>query len=111
MQRTDKQAAVSQSKCRKGNRTLVPKCSGSDSSDTSDTLACQEGPVWEKNYQTTRNDWGKVEIARTFYMLYGNMQANLLQNMENSGSIHGNTLQNYNAASTIWIKTENGTHC
>ena len=33
-----------------------------------------------------------VEIAWTFYMLHGNMQANFLQNMENSGSLHGNNL-------------------
>ena len=33
-----------------------------------------------------------VEIAWTFYMLHGNMQANFLQNMENSGSLHGNIL-------------------
>ena len=34
-----------------------------------------------------------VEIAWTFYMLHGNMQANLfLQNIENSRSLHGNIL-------------------
>ena len=27
-----------------------------------------------------------------FYMLHGNMQANILQNMENSGTMHGNIL-------------------
>ena len=36
------------------------------------------------------------------------MQANFfLQNMENSGSLHGNILLDYNAASTISLKTEN----
>ena len=38
-------------------------------------------------------------------MLHGNMQAIFfLQNMENSGSLHGNILQDYNAAFTISIK-------
>ena len=37
--------------------------------------------------------WSLVEIAWTFYMLHGNMQANFfLQNMENSGSLHENIL-------------------
>ena len=36
------------------------------------------------------------------------MQANFfLQNMENSGSLHGNVLEDYNAASTNSVKTEN----
>ena len=34
-----------------------------------------------------------VEIAWTFYMLHGNMQAYFfLQNMEHSGILHGNIL-------------------
>ena len=33
-----------------------------------------------------------TEIAWTFYMLHGNKQANFLQNMENSGTVHGNIL-------------------
>ena len=33
-----------------------------------------------------------VEIAGTFYMLHGNLQAIFLQNMETSGSLHGNIL-------------------
>ena len=31
-------------------------------------------------------------IAWTFYMLHGNMQANFLKNLENSGTVHGNIL-------------------
>ena len=33
-----------------------------------------------------------VEIARTLYMLHGNMQTNTSQNIKVSGSIHGNIL-------------------
>ena len=51
-----------------------------------------------------------VENAWTFYMLHWNMQTNVLQNMENSGIVYGNISCNcskdYNAASTISIKTE-----
>ena len=40
-------------------------------------------------------------------MLHANLQANFLRNMENSGSLHVNILQYYNAASTISNETEN----
>ena len=44
-----------------------------------------------KKRQLVSNDYSSlVQIAWTFYMLHGNMQANILQNMENSGSLHGN---------------------
>ena len=38
-----------------------------------------------------------VETACTFYMLHGNMQAEFLQNMKNSGSMHGKILENFKA--------------
>ena len=44
-----------------------------------------------------------AEIASTFYILH----ANFSQNMENSDSMHGTILQDYNVASIISNKTEN----
>ena len=40
--------------------------------------------------ENTRHSEVLAEIA--FYMLHGNMQANFIQHMENSGSLHGNIL-------------------
>ena len=36
-----------------------------------------------------------------FLQVHENMQANLLQNMENFGIMHGSNLQDYNEASSI----------